>query len=70
MATPLWHVTHDNGLGDAPGRLWTNSWADCMSCSARWLATHPLACGDLICPHCNSPDTVREDVEYVAAARR
>lgn len=39
--------------------LWTTSLVECLDCHYEWVAVHPLAADDLVCPECYSTDTAR-----------
>ncbi len=37
----------------------TKSACECNECGREWLALHIAGCDNLICPYCNSRDTLR-----------
>lgn len=44
---------------------WCAGYAECLSCGNEWIAVWPLG-DDLVCPECESTDTIREhDPSYV-----
>lgn len=42
---------------------WLHGLCECLACGDSWVGVWPLGADDLVCPRCNSKDTVREESE-------
>lgn len=40
--------------------MWCAGYAECLSCEREWIAVWSLASDDLVCPECESTDTIRD----------